>query len=100
MAKARVVAQTKRPKDVVRRNIALLDDLMRYLLAEPRVLGSLPDNFELVILPEDDPEIRLYNLQLLDTHKSEGSPVVFVRLKTKGRTHRTVRPSIYVPLVA
>lgn len=99
MAGAKVIPRAKKPKHVVERNIALLGNLMRYLLAEPQVFNSLPDNFELVILPDDDPAVRLYNLELLDTYGSEGKPVVFVRMGSGRETdfHQT-RPSLYVPL--
>lgn len=97
--KKKVFTLTKEPKGVVERNIALLGDLMRYLLAAPRILNSLPDHFELVILPDDDPEMRLYNLELLDTYGSEGKPVVFVRIKSsKGTDFDKTQPSLYVPL--
>jgi len=99
MAKAKVTIQTRKPKNVVQRNLALLGDLMRYLLAEPQVFDALPDKFELILLPEDDPELRLYNLQLLDTYGSERKPLVFVRLKSKRPAGQTARPNIYVPLV-
>ncbi|MBI3942348.1 MAG: hypothetical protein HY326_04990 [Chloroflexi bacterium] len=55
--------ETRRPEDVVERNLALLEKVMGYLLAEPHVIASLPDNFEMIILPSDDPELRLYNLE-------------------------------------
>ena len=99
MAAAKLAPHAKKPKHVVERNITLLGNLMRYLLAEPQVFNSLPDNFELVILPDDDPAVRLYNLELLDTYGSEGKPVVFVRMKSSRETdfHQT-RPSLYVPL--
>jgi hypothetical protein len=97
--KKKVTALTKKPKNVVGRNITLLGDLMRYLLAEPQILNSLPDNFELVILPDDDPEMRQYNLELLDTYGSEGKPVVFVRIKSSREADfDKTRPSLYVPL--
>lgn len=99
MAETKVTVQTKKPKNVVERNIALLGDLMHYLLAEPQTLNSLPDNFELVILPDDDPEMRLYNLELLDIYGSEGKPVVFVRMKfSQEADFNKTRPSLYVPL--
>lgn len=101
MAEAKVNTQTKKPKNVVQRNIALLEELMRYLLAEPQILNSLPDRFELVILPDDDPEMRLHNLNLLDTHGSEGKPIVFVRMKSsREATLSKMRPRLYIPLVA
>lgn len=101
MADTKVTTRTKKPKNVVQRNIALLADLMRYLLAQPRILDSLPDNFELVILPDDDPEMRLYNLALLDAYGSEGKPIVFARMKSCAEADfEKFRPSLYVPLVA
>lgn len=89
----------RKPRKVVERNLALLDKVMRFLLAEPQVLSSLPENFELVILPEDDPEIRLYNLELLDKFGSEGKPIVFARIKTASkRDMQRSRPDLYVPV--
>jgi hypothetical protein len=53
----------------------------------------------LVVLPEDDPEMRLYNLELLDRYGSEGKPIVFARLKVKGESMAIQdRPSLYVPI--
>lgn len=88
-----------KPHQIVERNIALLDKLMRYLLTEPQILSALPDNFELVILPEDDPEIRLYNLELLDRFGSEGKPIVFARFKSaRASNWERTRPNLYVPV--
>jgi hypothetical protein len=90
-----------RPNKAVERNIALLEKLMQYLLAEPHVFSALPDSFELVILPEDDPEIRLYNLELLDRLGSEGKPIVFARIKSAQKLDwKRARPHLYVPLTA
>ena len=81
--------------DITKRNIALTGEIMRYLLGNPKVFESLPDGFELVILPEDDPEIRIYNLELLDKYGSEGKPIVFARIKTDATKNE---PSIFVPV--
>ena len=83
--------------EIAKRNLAMTGDVMRYLMENPKVFESLPDNFELVILPEDDPEIRIYNLELLDKYGSEGKPIVFARLKANALT---THPSIFVPLAA
>jgi len=88
-------------KEVVERNIRLTGELMRYLLERPQVFDSLPDNFELVILPDDDPEMRLYNLELLDSYGSEGKPVVFARItSSRERILNQMNPSLYVPVAA
>jgi len=99
MAETTVTAQTSKPENVVERNVALLGHLMHYLLAEPDIFNALPDNFELVVLPDDDAEMRHYNLELLDTFINEGKPIVFVRLKSSKITdfHRA-QPKLYVPL--
>ena len=93
------MARTKVKNDVVKRNITLTDAIMRYLLENPKVFKSLPDQFELVILPEDDPEIRLYNLELLDKYGSEGKLVVLARLPS-GNSPEQMNPSIFVPVAA
>lgn len=95
----KVTTAARKPKRVVERNIALLGDLMQFLLAEPRVLASLPSDFEMVILPDDDPQMRLYNLKLLDGFKLKDKPIVFARLSSSKKSHwRKSHPSLYVPL--
>jgi len=95
MAQTRINA----PANVVERNTRLTGEIMRYLMNHPPVFDSLPDKFELVILPEDDPEIRLYNLELLDKYGSEGRPIVFARLKSRQESTRTpTSPSLFIPL--
>lgn len=88
-----------KPDDVVKRNMALVSELMQYLMAQPHMLESLPEQFEMVILPDDDPEMRLYNLELLDASGDAGMPVVIARLKSsRTRLTKGVSPDFYVPL--
>ena len=85
---------------VVSRNIALTSEVLRSMLEEPDVLDQLPANFELVVLPDDDPELRLYNLELLDKYGSEGKPVVFVRMSAGQKQPANGVPvSFYVPVI-
>ena len=87
------------PEKIVERNIELTGEIMRYLLDQPHLFNSLPDNFELVILPDDDPEIRLYNLELLDKYGGAGKPVVFARIKSHQENKTTQgKPSLFVPI--
>ncbi len=84
---------------VVERNISLSSNIMQFLIENPQVFAALPDKFELVILPDDDPEIRQYNLELLDKYGSEDKPVVFARIKTHQKNLKAqVKPSIFVPV--
>ena len=89
------------PADVVKRNLGLTDKIMRFLLDNPHMFRALPDQFELVILPDDDPEIRTYNLQLLDRYGSEGKPIVFARTKVHPEDPaQPSAPSIFIPVAA
>lgn len=89
----------KLKSDIVERNIALSGQIMKYLLNHPQVFDVLPDDFELVILPEDDEEITLFNLELLKKRSGQGKPVVLARVKSS-MEKITSEPSIFVPVAA
>jgi hypothetical protein len=92
-------AKIDTPANAAEKNILLTGEVMRYLLENPQVFNALPDKFELVILPEDDPEMRLYNLALLDKFESEGKSIVFARIKSPQETMSSkLRPSLFVPV--
>ena len=83
--------------DIVERNIRLTGKIMEYMIDHPGIFNALPDNFELVILPEDDPEISQFNLDLLNKLGRRSKPIVFARIRTQART---IKPSIFVPVAA
>ena len=85
--------------DIAERNITLVGQIMEYLIDHPKVFDVLPDNFELVVLPEDDPEISMFNLELLNKYGSEGKPIVFARVKLSDAQKR-FKPNIFVPVAA
>ena len=85
--------------DIAERNITLVGQIMEYLIDHPKVFDALPDNFELVVLPEDDPEISMFNLELLNKYGSEGKSIVFARVKL-GNELKQFEPNIFVPVAA
>ena len=89
------MAKPKVSEEVVERNIRLTGEIIRYILNNPKVLDLVPEKFELVLLPEDDPEVRQLNLELLDRYGSEGKPIVFARVKSDAAK---MEPSIFVPV--
>ncbi len=91
------MAKPKVKKEVVERNVRLTGEIIKYIFDNPKVLDVLPENFELVLLPEDDPEVRQLNLDLLDKYGSEGKPIVFARVKSDAAK---AEPSIFVPVAA
>ncbi len=91
------MVKTKVNEKVVERNTRLTSRIIKYILDHPEMLDVLPEKFELVLLPEDDPEVRQLNLDLLDKYGSEGRPIVFARIKVAART---IKPSIFIPVAA
>ena len=93
------MAKTKVSDKVVERNVHLTGEIIKYILNNPKMLDVLPEKFELVLLPEDDPEVRMLNLDLLDKYGSEGKPIVFARVNTHTMTSKW-KPKIFVPITA
>ena len=88
-------------KSMVDRNIAVVSELTRRMMQNPEILASLPDDFELVILPDDDPELRMVNLDLLDSYGQSHRPIVFARMNTKKITQVGAFDfSLYRPIAA
>ena len=87
-------------RQIVERNIALTGQCTRYLLEHPALFAALPDEFELVLLPQNDSELQLYNLRLWERFGSEGRPVVLAHLSSAGVELANHPPQIYVPLAA
>ncbi len=86
----------KSTSHLVDRNLRITQKVMAYLMTNPCLFESLPDKFELVILPDDDPELRSYNLDLLDRFGSEAGPVVFARLSV---AQAEVTPQVFAPVL-
>jgi hypothetical protein len=85
--------------EVVERNVRLTGEIIKYIMNDPGMLDALPENFELVLLPEDDPEVRMLNLDLLDKYGSEGKPIVFARINSH-MIESHLKPSIFIPVAA
>lgn len=99
MAKTKMKSFGKKPDKVVERNILLTKEFMRYLHEQPDIFDSLPSDFELIILPEDDPELSLYNIKLLDAFGDGDKPVVIARMvSSQAVDFQGTKPDLYLPL--
>ncbi|MFA4829760.1 MAG: DUF5647 family protein [Thermodesulfovibrionales bacterium] len=68
--------------DIVRKNLDLHAEWMKYVFENPDVLDRIPKNAVLVILPEDDEELYKENYKVLEENKGKRIPVFVVRMKT------------------
>ena len=64
-------------------NVDLQAAFMQYVIAQPGVLDQLPDDFQLVILSDDDPALSWRNLELLKEQGDADKPIVIVRMRTQ-----------------
>jgi hypothetical protein len=69
-------------EDIVKRNLDLHAEWMKYVFEHPDVLDRIPNGAVLVILPEDDKELYEENYKILVENKSKSIPVFAVRMKT------------------
>ena len=68
--------------EIVRKNLDLHAEWMKYVFEHPEVLDRMPKGAILVILPEDDKEIYDENYKVLKENKEKGIPVFVVTMKT------------------
>ncbi len=62
---------------------------------------SSTDDFRLLMLSEDDPELNWRNLELLKEQGDAGKPLVIVRMRTRELTDLSAHPpQIYTPIAA
>jgi hypothetical protein len=90
------------PVSIVEKNIMLTSEVMQYFYKNHTVLDALPDNFRLVLLPDDDAELREHNIKLLDQYIFDDAPVVFVRMHvaSKHNLHYYQKFNVYTPLAS
>lgn len=65
---------------IVKKNLDLHAEWMRYLFEHPEAMDQLPDGAQVIILPTDDTELARENTKLLTAAKAEGVPIVVVHL--------------------
>lgn len=70
------------PDDLVKKNLDLHAEWMRYVFDHPEVLEQVPPGAELVIIPTDDEDLAKANERTLRSLRAKGVPVVVVRLKS------------------
>jgi hypothetical protein len=73
---------------VVKKNLDLLNEFMKYAFDHPEVMNKIPPGAELVILPVDDQKLSDYNKKMANKMFSQGKTVVFVKM---------IRPEPIVP---
>jgi len=74
---------TYNQETIVEKNITLSFEFERYILEHPEVLEQIPDGAQVVLLPQDDPELYRINLNAAQKTREAGEtvPIVFVEIE-------------------
>jgi len=67
--------------ETIKRNLDLLNEFMKIAFDQPEILDKIPKGSELIILPENDPELYAANLKIKQSLEEKGKKVVVVRMK-------------------
>lgn len=78
-------------EQVIKKNLDLLNEFMKYAFEYPDVLDKIPQGAELVILPTDDPELYNENRKTADSLLKKGVKVIAVEFES---------PKAIVPKIA
>lgn len=74
-----------RNDQIIKRNLDLLNEFMKIAFDQPDILDSIPNEAELVILPENDPELYKANMKTKRLLEKKGKRFVVVRMKKPER---------------
>ncbi len=66
--------------EIVRKNLVLHAEWIRYVSEHTEVLDQIPQGAQLVILPNNDPALAKENKRVIERLKAEGLPIVIVHL--------------------
>ena len=66
--------------ELIKKNLDLHAEWMRYCFEHPEVLDQIPQGAELIIIPNNDPELAKENQKIAQDLKTKGLPFVVIHL--------------------
>ena len=67
-------------QEIFSKNLILSTEFDRYILEHPDIAEKIPLNAQIVLLPEDDPELCRINIELAEQQKEEEQQVVYIHI--------------------
>jgi len=71
--------------EMTKKNLDLLNDFMKAAFEQPDILDKIPQEAELIILPENDLELYNANMRIKQSLEKKGRKFVVVRMKKPDR---------------
>jgi len=84
-------------EEIFSKNLILSTEFDRYVIEHPAFAEKIPRNAQIVLLPEDDPELRKKNIEIAKAQREAGQPVVYVQIeKVTPQISRLVNPRLEI----
>ena len=64
-----------------RKNNELMALFMQQVVDDPELLGAIPDEAEIIFLPQNDPELCKDNLELGKARQAKGQQVAYISIE-------------------
>jgi len=68
-------------QEIFSKNLILSTEFDRYVLEHPEFADRIPENAQVVLLPEDDLELREKNIEIAKAQREPGQAVVYVEIR-------------------
>ena len=72
-------------ESVVRKNLDLLDEFMKYAFDHPDILDEIPRDASLILFPEGDSSLERENKRTLSRLQARGEEVIALKLRATKR---------------
>ena len=78
-------AEAMKKETIVKKNLDLLDEFMKYAFDHPDILDDIPKDRSVVILPDRDHALERQNRKTLRQLKAKGQEAVVIKLSATRR---------------
>ena len=87
-------------KDIFTKNLILGEEFTRYLVEHPEFSEKIPKGAQVILLPQNDPELADYNRKIARKHVDDGSLVVYVTIEGLAeQKSRLINPELHLKAV-
>ena len=83
-------------KSIIDKNLEQHSLFMQYALEHPEILEKIPEDAEIVFLPEDDSDLVKINLSSGKSKEAKGKKVVYLKVKLTPETRTVLIPQVEV----
>ena len=66
--------------EFIKKNLDLHAEWMRYCFEHPEILDKIPKGAQVIILPDNEPQLAKENHKLIEKLKAKGLPMIIVHL--------------------